>query len=337
MAGCSGDSSLTRTVSDLSSAPMSRSGSQRDFNDFDGEEELRDTAPIFPTNSLGLIRSDRREHQLAHPPTTLPMTNTPRRRAQDSGTPATPTVTLSASDLERIIKRAQAPLVQQVAELSKKISDMAKQTAKVDSTVSSMDKKNKDIMEAVDKKKAPLGKLLSHHGSVQLKSLCMQNLQVQAHSPEENNVLEEFLNDAEENNYILHQSAKAINDIKLRFRDERHAIKQQLKSHLKLDLGGQGRPDMAAELSKTKAWITRHVGDMSPEVELVMYHMGFILAKYMNSKKVMVDDTELKCQKSAKESLFDYLYKRMKKDQATVEDLREKIKNALAGGFKFSG
>ena len=36
---------------------------------------------------------------------------------------------------------------------------------------------------------------------------------------------------------------------------------------------GQGRPDMAAELSKTKAWITRHVGDMTPEVELVMYHM----------------------------------------------------------------
>jgi hypothetical protein len=33
------------------------------------------------------------------------------------------------------------------------MSDMAKQMAKVDSTVSNMDKKNKDIMEAVDKVK----------------------------------------------------------------------------------------------------------------------------------------------------------------------------------------
>ena len=30
---------------------------------------------------------------------------------------------------------------------------------------------------------------------------------------------------------------------------------------------------MAGELSKTKAWITRHVGEMTPEIELVMYHM----------------------------------------------------------------
>jgi hypothetical protein len=71
---------------------------------------MRDTAPISPTNSptysptnsLGMTSSDRREQQQAqsavtHPPTTLPMTNTPRRRVQEFGPPATPTVTLSAS------------------------------------------------------------------------------------------------------------------------------------------------------------------------------------------------------------------------------------------------
>ena len=97
----------------------------------------------------------------------------------------TPTITLTASgnineqkgenlnrfilDLERVIKRAQAPLVEEMKTMTKKVkvellalfiicmsgdfqmTDMSKQMTRVENIVNTMDKKNKQILEAVDK------------------------------------------------------------------------------------------------------------------------------------------------------------------------------------------
>ena len=52
-------------------------------------------------------------------------------------------------------------------------------------------------------KKVPLSKLLTGTGCVQIKSLCMQNLHLEAHSEEENTVLDEFLSEAKEVNLNL--------------------------------------------------------------------------------------------------------------------------------------
>ena len=47
-------------------------------------------------------------------------------------------------------------------------------------------------------KKGTLNKLQSHAGCVQIKSLCVENLHVEAHSAEENALLAEFFNEAQE-------------------------------------------------------------------------------------------------------------------------------------------
>ena len=39
---------------------------------------------------------------------------------------------------------------------------------------------------------------------------------------------------------------------------------------------------------------------------------AFILAKYFNSKKVLVDSEDKKIQRVARKSLYDYLHKRMR-------------------------
>ena len=52
-------------------------------------------------------------------------------------------------------------------------------------------------------KKVPLSMLLTRPGCVQIKSLCMQNLHLEAHSQEENTVLDEFLSEAKEVNLNL--------------------------------------------------------------------------------------------------------------------------------------
>ena len=46
----------------------------------------------------------------------------------------------------------------------------------------------------------------------------------------------------------------------------------QVRTHLKLDFANAST-EMAVELSKTKAYIMRHVGDMSRGVELVVYYL----------------------------------------------------------------
>ena len=44
----------------------------------------------------------------------------------------------------------------------------------------------------------PLDKVLRQAGCIQLKSICIQNLHVEAHSPDEKQLLDEFMVDAKE-------------------------------------------------------------------------------------------------------------------------------------------
>ena len=46
-------------------------------------------------------------------------------------------------------------------------------------------------------------KLLKHDGVVALKSLCFQNLHLEAHSADENSLLAEFLDDAQQVSRVL--------------------------------------------------------------------------------------------------------------------------------------
>ena len=75
------------------------------------------------------------------------------------------------------------------------------------------------------------------------------------------------------------------------------------------------------------------------------------MSKYLNSKTRLLDIEGEKAQKKAKEALYVYLHKRMKviftdnfwifqflfnflKDGFLVDEIKEKIKIALEGGYK---
>ena len=102
----------------------------------------------------------------------------------------------------------------------------------------------------------------------------------------------------------------------------------QIRDHIKTDYSGNAVADRACQLSKTKAYMMRHMGDIIPEVELILYQLvcfksqfyqtfntsfqAYILAKYLNSKKVVNDAEDRRVQKSARNNLYGYLYKRIK-------------------------
>ena len=56
--------------------------------------------------------------------------------------------------MDRIIRKAQDPLVKQVKKLTSKVTVMSKLMTKVDTNVSNMNKNNKSILDAVDKVKS---------------------------------------------------------------------------------------------------------------------------------------------------------------------------------------
>ena len=79
----------------------------------------------------------------------------------------------------------------QLASINKKLSG-------IDSGVQNMGRQSKEILNNVDQKKGTLGNLLTMTGSITLKSICFLNLNLEANSAAENNLLKEFIDDAKE-------------------------------------------------------------------------------------------------------------------------------------------
>ena len=98
--------------------------------------------------------------------------------------------------------------------------------------------------------------------------------------------------------WLTSETAKSMKDIKVRFREERNVRKQQVKRKLTEDFANS-TVDHAAQLSKTKSYLMKHIGELSDEVDLHLQHLAFNMAKYLNAKK-----------KFAQEDLFGYLQKR---------------------------
>ena len=112
---------------------------------------MRNTDDFLELNN-SLVRDD--QQAVTTPNSSRSNQETPRmRQSQETLTPAT--VTLSVPELERIVRRAvsqaQAPLLEKINAVSKKVNHTSNQMTKVENIVENMNKKNKDILEAVDK------------------------------------------------------------------------------------------------------------------------------------------------------------------------------------------
>ena len=73
-----------------------------------------------------------------------------------------------------------------------------------------------------------------------------------------------------QNRWLVQDVAKNINDIKKRFRQERNTLKQQTRRKIQEDFSN-GSPDHSSQLAKTKAYLTRHVGEVTEDMNIVLY------------------------------------------------------------------
>ena len=114
---------------------------------------MRNTDDFLELNN-SLVRDD--QQAVTTPNSSRSNQETPRMRQSQETQSLTPaTVTLSVPELERIVRRAvsqaQAPLLEKINAVSKKVNHTSNQMTKVENIVENMNKKNKDILEAVDK------------------------------------------------------------------------------------------------------------------------------------------------------------------------------------------
>ena len=119
-------------------------------------------------------------------------------------------------------------------------------------------------------------------------------MDIDANMEAEHEILNTFFDEAKENAWLTSETAKSVKDIKVRFREERNVIKQQVKRKLTEDFANS-TVHHAAQLSKTKSYLMKHIGELSDEVDLHLHQLAF------NAKK-----------KFAQEDLFGYLQKRAK-------------------------
>ena len=114
---------------------------------------MRNTDDFLELND-SLVRDS--QQAVSTPNSSRSNQETPRMRQSQETQSLTPaTVTLSVPELERIVRRAvsqaQAPLLEKINAVSKKVNHTSNQMTKVENIVENMNKKNKDILEAVDK------------------------------------------------------------------------------------------------------------------------------------------------------------------------------------------
>ena len=114
---------------------------------------MRNTDDFLELNN-SLVRDD--QQAVTTPNSSRSNQETPRMRQSQETQSLTPaTVTLSVPELERIVRRAvaqaQAPLLEKINAVNKKVNHTSNQMTKVEHFVENMNKKNKDILEAVDK------------------------------------------------------------------------------------------------------------------------------------------------------------------------------------------
>ena len=114
---------------------------------------MRNTDDFLELNN-SLVRDD--QQAVTTPNSSRSNQETPRmRQSQETQSLTSATVTLSVPELERIVRRAvsqaQAPLLEKINAVSKKVNHTSNQMTKVENIVENMNKKNKDILEAVDK------------------------------------------------------------------------------------------------------------------------------------------------------------------------------------------
>ena len=235
----------------------------------------------------------------------------------NSGVLATPSSSgptasvLTAKLIEKIVKNAQEPLKEDIKAMRKDLATMTKKVISMENCMQNVGKQSREILTSVDQKKGNLSTLLTQIGAITIKSRCFLNLDLDANEATEHELLDTFFDEAKEYGWLTSDTDKSVKDIKIRFREERNILKQQVKRKLIEDFSNSS-VEHAVQLSRTRSYLMKHIGELNEEVNLHLHHLAFIMGKYLNSKKKMVESSEKEIQKLAQSDLFGYLQKRSK-------------------------
>jgi len=235
--------------------------------------------------------------------------------------------------IDSALKKHITPLREEVKKLQKEVKDCNKKVSGLKGEVSLLTVAQKEMTLKLDKGKQAPGQLLTMEGLEIFKTRCFENLHLIASEEENDLVFNNLIQDLRENDCIIKDSAKCQADLKSRFNDERSTLKQQVVNRVHKDFISS-TPETGSNLYQSKSYLSSHIGSLTQKSILVLHHLAYLHARYLNSKATL--DTQDKAMRSklVNGGLWARLSARVSKDSATVEEMKLRIMDALNGGFK---
>jgi len=235
--------------------------------------------------------------------------------------------------IENAVKRQVAPIHQELKKLQKEVLSSNKKTTDVIKQLAVVSVGVKDLLQNHAKEKPSLPTLLTVDGVNLFKNRCFENIQLTAAQEEEDEVFDQLVEELRSNEWIIlvETSAKYHGDLKVCFHNERSTLKQQVVRRIHKDFVGN-TPEVGSSLTQAKSYLSTHIGNVSARSMLLLHHLAYLQARYLNTK-IEVDTQDKAMRYKVQKEMWVVLRKRADKDTATVGDLKIRIKSALSDGF----
>merc|ERR1719508_739586 len=135
--------------------------------------------------------------------------------------------------------------------------------------------------------------------------MCVMNLYMYAKDDAETELMQNFIDKAKEEAWLLKTSNKAEKDILSKYRDNRNYMKSQIRLRVYEDLSNQ-TPDTSSKLIKTLKFLRENlsVPTLSNDLMLVIYNYAYTVLKYNNKANENMTADELTIQKEAQANLW---------------------------------
>jgi len=235
--------------------------------------------------------------------------------------------------IENAVRRQVAPLLQELKKIQKEVLSSNKKTTDLSKQVSVVSVGVKDLLQNQAKEKPSLASLLTIDGVNLFKNRCFENIQLMAAQDDEDDVFDQLVEELRHNDWIIltETSAKYHGDLKVCFHNERSTLKQQVVRRIHKDFAGN-TPEVGSCLTQSKSYLATHIGSVSDRSMLLLHHLAYLQARYLNTK-IEVDTQDKAMRYKVQKEMWVVLRKRADKDSATVGDLKIRIKSALSEGF----
>jgi len=183
--------------------------------------------------------------------------------------------------------------------------------------------------------------LLTGEGVLKLKILCIENLDLKANDEDEIKLLNDFVDTAKEEGFLLKTTAKAQKDIFQYFRYKRNYLKSQVRLRILQDLTNK-TPEQAIELPITVSFLRETLGvvKLSEDCLLIIYNYAYIALKYINKELDITTLTagEQTSAAGARKNPWEYTMQRVEGEKHHRDKhtrVKQRLEDLLNTGQKF--